>query len=55
MMHQTLLRLGYPEDLIEEYAAAIRRDHYELSISSPEEQEVLGRMLEVGKGVYSAK
>jgi CPA2 family monovalent cation:H+ antiporter-2 len=49
MMHQTLLRLGYPEDLIEEYADAIRRDHYELSISSPEEQEVLGRMLGVGK------
>ena len=48
MMHQTLLRLGYDKSLIEEYAAAVRRDHYELSVTSEGEQEALDRL--VGEG-----
>lgn len=50
MMHQTLMRLGYDKDLIEEYAAAVRRDHYELSVTSEGEQEALDRLARVGKG-----
>lgn len=44
MMYQTLLRLGYPESRIDELAAAVRADHYELSVSSAAEREALAHM-----------
>ncbi|HEX8231213.1 MAG TPA: cation:proton antiporter [Chloroflexia bacterium] len=44
MMYQTLLRLGYPKSRIDELAAAIRADHYDLSVSSRAEQEALAQM-----------
>jgi CPA2 family monovalent cation:H+ antiporter-2 len=44
MMHQTLLRLGYDEGRIEAYSDAVRRDHYELSITSEGEQMALDQL-----------
>ncbi|HYP40730.1 MAG TPA: cation:proton antiporter, partial [Chloroflexia bacterium] len=44
IMYQTLDRLGYPHHEIQEYADAVRRDHYDLTVSSQEEREVLSHM-----------
>jgi hypothetical protein len=45
MMRETLTRLGYSESKVEGYADAVRRDHYDLSISTDAEQRALEQML----------
>ena len=44
LMHQTLLRLGYPDGEIHSFADAVSRDHYDLNVSSPGEEAALGHM-----------
>jgi CPA2 family monovalent cation:H+ antiporter-2 len=44
MMVQTLGRLGYAEQAIHEYAEAVRRDHYDLTISSHAEHAALAQI-----------
>ena len=38
MMRETLTRLGYSESSVDGYSDAVRRDHYDLSISTDAEQ-----------------
>jgi monovalent cation:H+ antiporter-2, CPA2 family len=45
MMQETLTHLGYSESKVEEYADAVRRDHYDLSISTQAEQQALEQMM----------
>lgn len=45
MMRETLTRLGFSESNVEGYADAVRRDHYDLSISTAAEQRALEQML----------
>jgi CPA2 family monovalent cation:H+ antiporter-2 len=45
MMQETLRHLGFSESNVEGYADAVRRDHYDLSISTPAEQQALEQML----------
>ena len=45
MMRETLTRLGYSESNIEGYADAVRRDHYDLSISTDAERQALEQIL----------
>ena len=44
IMRETLTRLGYSESDIQEYTDAVRRDHYDLSISTEAEQHALEHM-----------
>lgn len=44
LLDQTLACLGYSEQEIQQYMEAVRRDHYDLSISTQEEQEALARL-----------
>lgn len=44
MMQQTLVRLGYAGSDIQEYMDVVRRDHYDLSISTFAEQQALSQM-----------
>ncbi len=45
MMRETLTHLGFSESTVEGYADAVRRDHYDLSISTDAEQQALEQML----------
>jgi monovalent cation:H+ antiporter-2, CPA2 family len=45
IMEQTLLHLGYPLDLIQQYKEAVRRDYYDLSVSTPAERQAIARLL----------
>ena len=45
MMRETLDRLGYLESDVQEYTDAVRRSHYDLSVSTDAEQRALERML----------
>ncbi|HET8842111.1 MAG TPA: NAD-binding protein, partial [Ktedonobacteraceae bacterium] len=45
IVRQTLARLGYAEDDMEEYLTAVRHDHYNTSVSTMEEQTALAQML----------
>ena len=49
MMRETLTHLGYPEGNVEGYMDAVRRSHYDLSVSTDAEQGALERMLAEGK------
>src|SRR5437868_10076552 len=49
MMRETLTHLGYPEGNVEGYMDAIRRSHYDLSVSTDAEQRALERMLAEGR------
>ncbi len=44
IMRETWTRLGYSESDIQEYTDAVRRDHYDLSISTKAEQHALEHM-----------
>src|SRR5256885_8420149 len=49
MMRETLTYLGYPESNVEGYMDAVRRSHYDLSVSTDAEQRALDRMLADGR------
>jgi CPA2 family monovalent cation:H+ antiporter-2 len=41
----TLLRLGYLAHQVEQYAEAVRREHYDLAITSPDEHRILRQLI----------
>ncbi len=54
VMRHTLLSLGYPAGEVQRYADAVRRDRYDTSISTPEEQQVLEQLLRTVRGMEIA-
>jgi monovalent cation:H+ antiporter-2, CPA2 family len=44
IVRYSLLRLGFPFSEVGRYTDAVRRDHYDTSISSPEEQQLLDQL-----------
>jgi CPA2 family monovalent cation:H+ antiporter-2 len=51
IMRRTLLRLNYPPNEVQSYADAVRRDQYDISISTSEEHRVLDQMITAVKGM----
>jgi len=49
MMRETLACLGYSESSVKRYADAVRRDHYDLTISTDVEQQALEQIREEEK------
>ncbi len=47
----TLLRLKVPPAQVQQYADAVRRDHYEPSVSTPDEYHVLDQMISAVRGM----
>lgn len=45
MVHHTLLQLGFPLREVHEYSEAVRRDHYDITISSSDEHRSLHDLL----------
>lgn len=45
IMRHTLTRLGFPFTEVEDYAEAVRRDRYDISVSSRSEQDALDQLL----------
>lgn len=44
IVRHTLIRLGYPEVEVDDYAEAVRRDRYDTSVSTATEQDALDRL-----------
>jgi len=44
LLDQTLVHLGYSEQEIQQYTETVRRDHYDLSVSTQAEQEALAQL-----------
>ena len=44
-MRQTLIRLGLPEQEVEQYNEAVRRDRYETEADTTSEQQALEQLL----------
>lgn len=51
MVHHTLLSLGYPLQEVHEYAEAVRKDRYNLNISTDEEHRSLHELLTAIQGI----
>ena len=54
ILRYTLLRLKVPPAEVQQYADAVRRDHYESSVSTPEEYRVLDQMISAARGMRVA-
>jgi len=54
VVRHTLLTLGYPMIEVQQYADAVRRDHYETAIDSTDEHIVLDRMIDAVRGMEVA-
>lgn len=51
VLRHTLLALGYPLLEVQQYADAVRRDQYDLAVSTHEEHRVLDRLLHAVRGM----
>jgi CPA2 family monovalent cation:H+ antiporter-2 len=51
VMRHTLQSLGYPTSQIYQYTDAVRRDHYNVAVSSPEERRVLEQLMDSAVGM----
>lgn len=51
ILRYTLLRLNVPPAEVQKYSDAVRRDHYEPSVSTPEEFRVLDQMMSAVRGM----
>jgi monovalent cation:H+ antiporter-2, CPA2 family len=51
VMRHTLLALGYPAGEVQRYADAVRRDQYDTTHSTPEEEYVLEQLLHTVRGM----
>ncbi len=47
ILRHTLARLGFPSSEVEDYANAVRRQRYDISLSSPDEREALEQLRHV--------
>lgn len=54
IVYQTLTRLGYQENAIQQYLDAVRHDHYDLSVSTVAEQQALAHLCGHSTSVESA-
>jgi CPA2 family monovalent cation:H+ antiporter-2 len=54
VLRHTLLALGYPPLEVQQYADTVRRDQYDLTISTAEEHRVLDRLLRTVRGMEIA-
>lgn len=51
MVHHTLLRLGFPLRQVNQYAEAVRRDHYDIEVLSDDEHRTLHDLLFASKNI----
>jgi K+:H+ antiporter len=51
IMRHTLLRLGFPFTEVEGYVEAVRRDRYDISVSTPSEQGALDQLLRASRAL----
>jgi CPA2 family monovalent cation:H+ antiporter-2 len=51
LVHHTLLSLGFPLQEVHRYAEAVRRDHYDINVTSDEEHRSLHDLLRAFKGI----
>jgi CPA2 family monovalent cation:H+ antiporter-2 len=51
LVHHTLLSLGFPLQEVHQYAEAVRRDHYDINVTSDEEHRSLHDLLRAFKGI----
>ncbi len=51
ILRYTLLRLKVPPSEVQQYTDAVRRDHYEPSLSTPDEYHVLDQMISAARGM----
>ncbi|HEX6542172.1 MAG TPA: cation:proton antiporter [Ktedonobacterales bacterium] len=51
IMRHTLIRLGFPFAEVDEYAEAVRRDRYDISVSTPREQSALDQLLHASQAL----
>jgi len=51
IVRSTLLRLGYPLNQVSQYADVVRREHYDVAISTPDEHQVLQQLMAAAKGI----
>ena len=51
ILRHTLLRLKVPPTEVQKYSDAVRRDHYEPSISTPDEYHVLDQIISAARGM----
>jgi len=54
MMRNTLLLLGIPAVQVQEYTDEVRRDHYDVAVSTAREQRVLAQMMAAVRGMEVA-
>jgi CPA2 family monovalent cation:H+ antiporter-2 len=51
LVHHTLLSLGYPLREVHEYTEAVRRDHYDINLTSQEEHQTLHQLMHSIEGI----
>jgi CPA2 family monovalent cation:H+ antiporter-2 len=51
IMRHTLLQLGYPTTDVDQYAEAVRRDRYDISVSTPDERGALDQLLRASRAL----
>ncbi len=51
LVHHTLLELGFPLRQVHEYAQAVRRDHYNIEVTSSDEHRSLDDLLTAFEGI----
>lgn len=49
IVRHTLIRLGYPDAEVDDYAEAVRHDRYDISVSTAIEQDALDRLAQAGQ------
>ena len=54
VVRHTMLRLGLPATQVERYADAVRQDHYEEIVSTPEEHSVLDQLMQAARSMEIA-
>jgi CPA2 family monovalent cation:H+ antiporter-2 len=51
IVRSTLLRLGFPLSQVSQYADVVRREHYDIAISTPDEHRVLQQLMAAAEGI----
>ena len=51
IMRHTLLQLGYPTTDVDTYAEAVRRDRYDITVSTPDERGALDQLLRASRAL----
>jgi CPA2 family monovalent cation:H+ antiporter-2 len=51
IMRHTLMRLGFPSTDVDGYAEAVRRDRYDITVSTPDEQGAIDQLLHASRAL----